>query len=311
MGTLCFQKEQKDDYLLTDRNISVKKVKMSVEEQVTESLFQFLQSHVSELKVEDIDEIVLSYVVSILQDLTSGSYMDEEAFDVDAFCETLFAYMPQTEVIPPIEITEWMFTLARDHREKCQAESRIQLDLKSVIEDTVKKGRKSSESSLPNEDTICQETASEKKRNARISESSDYSNSDVDNDDYKQLVNQLMEMFPSACALEVSHCLTMMSGSIDSAAQLIMHRQESGQSLLPTDFKEKRAKKKEKVDDKSVKDAIMHKYGYVDQPVDARYHRPTLKREDDKKMIRYRDGKIVSTKGERYTQVTKAESEEM
>ena len=50
----------------------------------------------------DIDEIVLSYVVSILQDLTSGSYMDEEAFDVDAFCETLFAYMPQTEVIPPI-----------------------------------------------------------------------------------------------------------------------------------------------------------------------------------------------------------------
>ena len=28
-------------------------------------------------------------------------------------------------------------------------------------------------------------------------------------------------------------------------------------------------------------------------------------------MIRYRDGKIVSTKGERFTQVTKAESEEM
>ena len=33
--------------------------------------------------------------------------------------------------------------------------------------------------------------------------------------------------------------------------------------------------------------------------------------QDDKKMIRYRDGKIVSTKGERYTQVTKAESDEM
>ena len=28
-------------------------------------------------------------------------------------------------------------------------------------------------------------------------------------------------------------------------------------------------------------------------------------------MIRYRDGKIVSTKGERFTQVTKQESEEM
>ncbi len=33
--------------------------------------------------------------------------------------------------------------------------------------------------------------------------------------------------------------------------------------------------------------------------------------QDDKKLIRYRDGKIVSTKGERFTQVTKEESEEM
>ena len=59
----------------------------------------------NQIYFRDVDEIVLSYVVSILQDLTSGSYMDEEAFDVDAFCETLFAYMPSTEVIPPIEIT--------------------------------------------------------------------------------------------------------------------------------------------------------------------------------------------------------------
>ena len=76
-----------------------------------------------------------------------------------------------------------MFTLARDHREKCRAESKIQLNLKSVIEETVNKGRKSSESSLPsNEDTnsTCQKNSSEKKRNGRVSESSDYSNSDVD-----------------------------------------------------------------------------------------------------------------------------------
>ena len=33
--------------------------------------------------------------------------------------------------------------------------------------------------------------------------------------------------------------------------------------------------------------------------------------QDEKKMIRYRDNKIVSTKGERFTQVSKQESEEM
>ena len=33
--------------------------------------------------------------------------------------------------------------------------------------------------------------------------------------------------------------------------------------------------------------------------------------QEDKKLIRYREGKIVSTKGERFTQVTKEESLEM
>ena len=85
------------------------------------------------------------------------------------------------------------------------------------------------------------------------------------------------------------------------------------------------------MDDRTLRQKIIGKYGYVDQDDDARYHRPIIKKEvavlstkyilqlfeyniffqDDKKMIRYRDGKIVSTKGERFTQVTKQESEEM
>ena len=89
-----------------------------------------------------------------------------------------------------------------------------------------------------------------------------------------------MEMFPSSCALEVSHCLTLMSGNIESAAQLIMHRAECGQSLQPNDHRLKnKAVNGKKVDDKSIKDMIMDKYGYVDQEEDARYHRPTLKKE--------------------------------
>ena len=114
---------------------------------------------------------------------------------------------------------------------------------------------------------------------SRVSESgSDYS--DLDNEDYKQL----MEAFPGACALEVSHCLTLMSGDMEGAAQLILHRQESGQSLQPNDLKSrlggtKNGRKFKEVDDKSVKNRIMNSYGFVDQAEDMRYHRPTLKRE--------------------------------
>ena len=39
--------------------------------------------------------------------------------------------------------------------------------------------------------------------------------------------------------------------------------------------------------------------------------KPLLFTQDDKKLIRYREGKIVSTKGERFSQVTKEESQEM
>ena len=100
--------------------------------------------------------------------------MDEEAFDVDAFCETLFAYMPSTTAISPEEITEWMFSLAKEERDRRSNRTKIQLDLKSVIEQTAMKGqRKSSESSDLG--------PSEKQRTTErmVSESSE-SSSDID-----------------------------------------------------------------------------------------------------------------------------------
>ena len=65
-----------------------------------------------------------------------------------------------------------------------------------------------------------------------------------------------MEMFPSICTLEVSHCLTLMGGDIEKAAQLIMHRQESGQSLQPGNVKTRNGSKfckPAEIDDKSMK----------------------------------------------------------
>ena len=106
-------------------------------------------------------------MVSILQELAE---FDENSFDVDAFCETLVAYLPQTEVIPPEEITEWMFKLAKDQRDKNERKNKHGFDFKNVIEETANKGRKISESSNENLNE------SDKKRNTRMSESSDNSN---------------------------------------------------------------------------------------------------------------------------------------
>jgi len=50
-------------------------------------------------------------------------------------------------------------------------------------------------------------------------------------DEFQTKLNQLLEMFPDSCNLEISHCLNLMAGDIEEAAQLIIQRQESGQSL--------------------------------------------------------------------------------
>lgn len=44
-------------------------------------------------------------------------------------------------------------------------------------------------------------------------------------------VHLLQEMFPGACSIEVRHCLTIAEGDVARAAQLVLHRQEVGQSL--------------------------------------------------------------------------------
>lgn len=290
---------------------------------VKKSFFDFLQERVDDIKLEDIDDIVLAYVVGILQDLTS-SYVegDKESFDVDDFYEMLTAYLPQSSTIAPTEITDWMFGLVQAQKEaedNYNLNKFSQIDLTSMIEQTTRVTKErtnstgsSSSTRLSKNNSECSDSSFEKRRVARFSENSDGGDG-FDVEEYQQMVGQLLEMFPYTCDLEVNHCLTVTNGELERASQLIMHRHEGGQSLQPTDRRAfmKTNSKNSELDEKVVKQRIVGKYGFVDQAEDNRYHRPIIKKEDEKKMIRYRDGKIVSTKGERFTQVTKAESEEM
>lgn len=53
------------------------------------------------------------------------------------------------------------------------------------------------------------------------------------------------------------------------------------------------------------------RYSYVDKDrEDSREYKPVAPKVEPKKMIRYRDNKIVSFKGERYTEVSRRGGEE-
>jgi len=293
---------------------------------VQTALLTLLSEHVgppaSQADIEIIDDIVLSYVVGILQDLVAAD--DDEDFDSEGFCEMLVAYLPQAEAIPSQDVIQWMLNLVRQQRivRIKRQTSGFNFDLRSVIEETVAgkasgagksggaggggalRSKTNSESSCGSS-SVSGGSATEKKQRV-LSETSS------DEEEFQALVGRLLEMFPYSCELEVSHCLTLMNCNVERASNLIMHRYEAGQSLQPNQKKPKvRMLRDPDVDEKVLRQRIVGKYGYVDKEEDARYHRPMVKKEDDKKMIRYRDGKIVSTKGERFTQVTKQESEEM
>ncbi len=77
------------------------------ESRVRSSLTSFLG-----VPAEDVDDIILDYVVSVVGELVEE---EEEAFDADGFMEMLSAYVPQAKV-DMAETVEWMGRLAEAER---------------------------------------------------------------------------------------------------------------------------------------------------------------------------------------------------
>ena len=173
------------------------------------------------------------------------------------------------------------------------------LDLQVMIDQTIpKSSSKKSPKVAPDPDDAA-DLKPNRRRMTRLSETSDGgSDGSLEGEDYQNTVSQLLEMFPYACSLEVGHCLQLVAGDVERAAQLIMHRHEAGQSLKPIAKKviyirnfyntvatnkviisfQPISVNKIDYDDKAVKERILGKYGFVDQEEDSRYHRPTLKK---------------------------------
>ena len=142
-------------------------------------------------------------------------------------------------------------------------------------------------------------------------------------------VSLLQEMFPGASPAEVRHCLAVAEGDIAKAAQLVLHRQEAGQSItsnltfltvsllfshfshffhlhikfLRFSLNQPNRRKGARVNDEELKSRIIARYSYVDRDDDSREHRPVAPKTEPKKLVRYLENKIVSVKGERFTEI--------
>lgn len=290
--------------------------KASAEEKeliVKESLFKFLMQHIPCAQISTIDEIVLSYVVSILEELGDESSGDvEDAFDAEGFCEMMAAYVPEFSTISLPKVCQWMFELEATLRNLCEnSESYIERDLSELLIpiNISRNHNSSSECSTTDKGTHRKHQLSEASDGSCSSDSSGEYYAHEDITDYEQ-IHVLQEMFPGLCEMEVRHCLTIAGGDIATAAQLVLHRQETGQALNQSSIIQHGAQQKSAVDDRELKSRIIARYSFVDKDEDAREHRPVAPKTEPKKLVRYRDNKIVSMKGERFTEIKKEDDEE-
>ncbi|XP_050503068.1 CUE domain-containing protein 2 [Diabrotica virgifera virgifera] len=273
---------------MSKKNIADQEIK------IKDSLFEFVKSHIPDADLSLIDEIVLSYVISVLEDVGS-----DPVFDVEGFCEMMAAYFPEFETINHAFVCQWMFTLESKLQENDEPEGKKEMEIDLSLPEIVPKTK-------PRTVSVNSET-DVPKRMHKLSETSDGgSTSDSSTSSGNDELDILQEMFPGTCHIEMKHCLTIAAGDVDRATQIIIDRQECGQSLnqnTPLTIQVARRT----IDDDELKNRIIERYSYIDKDAFTKEHRPVAPKVEPKKMVRYRDNKIVSLKGERFTEVKKGE----
>ncbi|OAD62925.1 CUE domain-containing protein 2 [Eufriesea mexicana] len=264
------------------------------EELVKKSLFNFVRKEVPTAQLSLIDDIVLSYVVSMVEESAL-----EENLDVDELCEMVSACLPEFSTIEKEAVSKWLLDTESKLRQESKENENCQpQDPLSHVSLTA----------LLPPDT-------QRIRVHHLSETSD-AGSDSSGEYFSEesswhQVALLQEMFPAVSAAEARHCLAVAGGDIAKAAQLVLHRQEAGQSIVSNlTFLTPNGRNKARVNDEELKSRIIARYSYVDKDADSREHRPVTPKTEPKKLVRYLDNKIVSVKGERYTEVRRGGEEE-
>jgi len=105
-----------------------------------------------------------------------------------------------------------------------------------------------------------EETNGHGKRIQHLSETSDGSGStDSSNCDlFIEECDRLQEMFPESTLIEIRYCMTIANGDVERARQIVMHRQESGQSFHNTSRNANKHSNK-KVDENELKNRIIER----------------------------------------------------
>ncbi|XP_032748002.1 CUE domain-containing protein 2 isoform X1 [Rattus rattus] len=269
---------------------------MELERIVSSALFAFVQTHLPEADLSGLDEVIFSYVLGVLEDL-GPSGPSEENFDMEAFIEMMEAYVPGFAHIHRGIIEDMVQTLSVQlssarNKENLHPQSSCVQGHVPIFPETPRRPEKLKEESRPpaaTGNTQDEAAAAEEEQPG---------------------VDVLLEVFPTCSMEQAQWVLAKARGNLEEAVQMLIEGKEEGppgwggpNQDLPRRL---RGPRKEEL-----KSFILQKYMMVDRAEDQKTHRPMAPKEAPKKLIRYIDNQVVSTKGERFKDVRNPETEEM
>ncbi|XP_054655670.1 CUE domain-containing protein 2 isoform X1 [Dunckerocampus dactyliophorus] len=257
------------------------------------ALHDFIQTYIPDADLSTLDDVLLSYITGVLEDLGSQQSV-EENFDVEVFAEMLEAYIPGFAEIDSVKVCEMMFSLA-----STLATARTSADGENSVpksEDSSLKLTSHLPSCPPGSDMQCLQTQTEG-ATAKLPAS-----------EWESQEQHLLEMFPKCSLSEARSALSIAKGDMEEAVRLII---EGDVQLSPSPLNVNQGKNISSVADQKLKESILEKYMLVDREEDNKTHRPVAPKDAPKKLVRYHSNQVVTTKGERYQVVKKNETEDM
>ncbi|XP_038048984.1 CUE domain-containing protein 2-A-like isoform X2 [Patiria miniata] len=212
---------------------------------VTSALDSFLTMHLPQSSIGAIDDIVLNYVVGVLEDVGN-----DDEFDVGDFVEMMEAYIPGFKDITSATVCEWIFQLSEEVLSATYSLGTPPSSPPSVKENTTTKESVAlpacpedielpyspSESVNRRQENIssCSSVKKGKKTEFRKTVSNGPSSRNMDDK-----IKLLAEMFPDSCKVDVKRCLSDSNGDVEQAVQAMLqgdgYSQTCGGSLKATD----------------------------------------------------------------------------
>ncbi|XP_014910126.1 CUE domain-containing protein 2 [Poecilia latipinna] len=265
---------------------------MDLHKIIHSALHEFIQTYIPDADLSTLDDVLLSYITGVLEDLGSQQSI-EENFDVEVFGEMLEAYIPGFAEIDSVKVCEMMFSLASKLATARMSENSVP---KTGTEEVSLKLNALTSQPEPGQEPLCLKPQTEG-ATAKLSAS-----------EWESQEQHLLEMFPKCSLSEARSALSIAKGDMEEAVRLII---EGDVQLSPTPINVNQGKSISSLADQKLKESILEKYMLVDSEEDNKTHRPVAPKDAPKKLVRYHGNQVVTTKGERYQLVKKNETDDM